>query len=61
MLRNAVLTVTTSLNINFLKKPGLAALEEAECRLLKTGKRLAVGKVSIRSDGDEDLVALLQQ
>jgi acyl-coenzyme A thioesterase PaaI-like protein len=56
MLRDAALTVTTSLNINFLKKPGLAALE-AECRLLKIGKRLAVGEVSIRSDGDEDLVA----
>jgi len=50
------LAVTTSLNINFLKKPAPAALE-AECRLLKIGKRLCVGEVSIRSDGDEDLVA----
>ena len=50
------LAVTTSLNINFLKKPRPAALE-AECRLLKIGKRLAVGEVSIRSDGDEHLVA----
>jgi acyl-coenzyme A thioesterase PaaI-like protein len=45
-----------SLNINFLKKPAPAALE-AQCRLLKIGKRLAVGEVSIRSEGDGDLVA----
>ena len=50
------LAVTTSLNINFLKKPAPAALE-AECRLLKIGKRLAVGEVSIRSECEEDLVA----
>jgi uncharacterized protein (TIGR00369 family) len=50
------LAVTTSLNINFLKKPAPAALE-AECRLLKIGKQLAVGEVSIRSEGEEDLVA----
>jgi uncharacterized protein (TIGR00369 family) len=50
------LAVTTSLNINFLKKPAPAALE-AQCRLLKIGKRLAVGEVSIRSEGEEDLVA----
>jgi uncharacterized protein (TIGR00369 family) len=50
------LAVTTSLNINFLKKPAPGALD-AECRLLKLGKRLAVGKVSIRSQGAEDLVA----
>ncbi len=50
------LAVTTSLNINFLKKPAPAALL-AECRLLKVGKRLAVGEVSIRSEGEDDLVA----
>jgi len=50
------LAVTTNLNINFLKKPTPSALE-AECRLLKIGKRLAVGEVSIRSVGTEDLVA----
>jgi uncharacterized protein (TIGR00369 family) len=50
------LAVTTNLNINFLKKPAPAALE-AECRLLKIGKRLAVGEVSIRSEGAEELVA----
>ena len=51
-----LMAVTTSLNINFLKKPAPAALV-AECRLLKIGKRLAVGEVSIRSEGEEDLVA----
>jgi uncharacterized protein (TIGR00369 family) len=50
------LAVTTSLNINFLRKPTPGALE-AECRLLKLGKRLAVGEVSIRSVGHEHLVA----
>jgi uncharacterized protein (TIGR00369 family) len=50
------LAVTTNLNINFLKKPRPAALL-AECRLLKLGKRLAVGDLSIRSEGEEDLVA----
>jgi uncharacterized protein (TIGR00369 family) len=50
------LAVTTNLNINFLKKPAPGALE-AECRLLKLGKRLAVGEVSIRSAGEEHLVA----
>jgi uncharacterized protein (TIGR00369 family) len=50
------LAVTTNLNINFLRKPGTRDLI-AECRLLKLGRRLAVGEVSIRSDGQEDPVA----
>jgi uncharacterized protein (TIGR00369 family) len=50
------LAVTTSLNINFLKKPAPGAMV-AECRLLKLGKRLAVGDVSLCSEGQEDLVA----
>jgi uncharacterized protein (TIGR00369 family) len=50
------LAVTTNLNINFLKKPAPGALI-GECRLLKLGKRLAVGDVTIRSDGEEDCVA----
>jgi uncharacterized protein (TIGR00369 family) len=50
------LAVTTSLSINFLRKPAPGPLE-AECRLLKLGKRLAVGEVSIRSEGEEELVA----
>ena len=50
------LAVTTQLNINFLRKPQPRDLI-AECHLLKLGKRLAVGEVSIRSDGDEEVVA----
>jgi uncharacterized protein (TIGR00369 family) len=50
------LAVTTNLTINFLKKPAPRDLI-AEARLLKLGKRLAVGEVSIRSDGEDDLVA----
>jgi len=50
------LAVTTSLNINFLRKPEARDLV-AECRLLKLGKRLAVGEVTILSDGVLDPVA----
>ncbi len=50
------LAVTTSLNINFLRKPELGALT-AECRLLKLGKRLAVGEVTIWAEGDQEPVA----
>lgn len=50
------LAVTVNLNINFLRKPAQRDLI-AECRLLKLGKRLAVGEVAIRSDGSDDPVA----
>lgn len=50
------LAVTTNLSINFLSKPEKADLI-AECRLLKAGKRLCVGEVSIHSDHSETLVA----
>jgi len=50
------LAVTINLNINFLRRPAQADLL-AEARLLKTGKRLAVGEVTIRSDGDDWPVA----
>ena len=39
------LAVTTSLNYNFLRKPGQGGLI-AEAKLLKLGKRLAVGEVA---------------
>jgi uncharacterized protein (TIGR00369 family) len=48
--------VTTNLNINFLNRPAPRALE-AECRLIKLGKRLAVGDIGIRSEGETDMVA----
>jgi uncharacterized protein (TIGR00369 family) len=50
------LAVTTSLNINFLRKPAARDLV-AECRLLKLGKRLAVGEVEICSQGVDEPVA----
>lgn len=50
------LAVTTNLSINFLQKPEKADLI-AECRLLKAGKRLCVGEVSIFSDGGDEPVA----
>ena len=49
------LAVTTSLNFNFLRKPEQRDLI-ADCRLLKLGKRLAVGDVSIYSEGSPDVV-----
>ncbi len=50
------LAVTINLSINFLRKPPQRDLF-ADARLIKLGKRLAVSEISIRSDGDEDLVA----
>jgi uncharacterized protein (TIGR00369 family) len=50
------LAVTTNLNINFLRKPARCDLV-AEARLLKLGKRLAVGEITIRSDGEAEPVA----
>jgi uncharacterized protein (TIGR00369 family) len=50
------LAVTTNLTINFLKKPAPRDLL-AEARLIKLGKRLAVGEVGIRSEGVDELVA----
>jgi len=50
------LAVTTNLNINFLRKPAQRDLI-AEARLIKLGKRLAVGEVQIYSEGEEEMVA----
>lgn len=50
------LAVTTNLNINFLRKPAQADLT-ADARLLKHGKRLVVGEVTIRSAGEDEPVA----
>ena len=51
------LAVTTSLNINFLRKgqPGQDVL--AAAKLLKLGKRLAVGEVNLLSAGSPDPIA----
>lgn len=51
------LTVTTSLNINFLRKPASGRDIIGVCRLLKLGKSLAVGEVTIYSEGIAEPVA----
>ncbi len=56
MIGAVELAVTTSLNINFLRRP-LPGDIVAEARILKLGKRLAVGEVSLHRDADEELVA----
>jgi uncharacterized protein (TIGR00369 family) len=50
------LAVTTNLNINFLRKPAQRDLI-ADVKLIKLGKRLAVGEVEIFSDGEDEMVA----
>ncbi len=47
------LAVTTNLTCNFLRRPRPGGVV-AECRLLKVGKRLAYGEVSLYSEGDEE-------
>ena len=56
MIGPVALAVTTSLNINFLRKPSPVDVI-AECRLLKLGSRLAVGDVLMFSEGDTEPVA----
>ncbi len=50
------LAVTTNLNINFLRKPAQADLI-ADAKLMKVGKRLAVGEVTLTSAGSDEPVA----
>jgi len=50
------LAVTINLNINFLRKAAPRDLV-TEARLLKLGKRLATGEVTIYSDGETEPVA----
>ena len=51
------LTVTTNLNVNFLRKPAADRDIIAVCKLLKVGKTLAVGEVALFSEGDPEPVA----
>ena len=51
------LAVTTSLTINFLRRPAADRRVVAECRLMKVGKTLAMGEVSLFSEGDAEPVA----
>ncbi len=50
------LAVTTNLTCNFLRRPQPAAVI-ARGRMLKLGKRLAVGEVELYSEGDPGMVA----
>ena len=50
------LAVTTSLNINFLRRPVQRDVI-GEARPLKVGRRLAAGEVTLFSDGDPEPVA----
>ncbi|WP_142849822.1 PaaI family thioesterase [Telmatospirillum sp. J64-1] len=56
MIGKVELAVTTNLSINFLRKPPQADVI-AEGRILKLGKRLAVGEVALYTDGSDDMVA----
>ncbi|WP_375460683.1 PaaI family thioesterase [uncultured Enterovirga sp.] len=49
------LAVTTNLSFNFLRKPEQRDII-ARCRLLKLGKRLAVGEVSLAHAGSDDVL-----
>jgi uncharacterized protein (TIGR00369 family) len=51
------LAVTTNLNINFLRKGAAEQDVVAEARLLKLGKRLAVGEVNLFSGAASDPIA----
>src|SRR5271169_5343692 len=50
------LAVTTNVSINFLRKPEPKDLV-GRAKLMKLGKRLAVGEVALYSPGEADMVA----
>jgi acyl-coenzyme A thioesterase PaaI-like protein len=51
------LAVTTSLTINFLRKPSARNPIVGACRLMKVGRILVVGEVALYSDRKEEMVA----
>lgn len=51
------LAVTTSLSFNFLRKPKAGRDLVGVCKLLKVGRTLAIGEVSLYSEGDDEPVA----
>ncbi|MFU9044918.1 PaaI family thioesterase [Acinetobacter tibetensis] len=51
------LTVTTNLNINFLRKPAASQDLRGVCKLMKVGKALIVGEVWIYSMNEDEPVA----
>jgi acyl-coenzyme A thioesterase PaaI-like protein len=51
------LAVTTSLTINFLRRPSARNPIVGVCRLIKVGRILVVGEVALYSDRKEEMVA----
>jgi acyl-coenzyme A thioesterase PaaI-like protein len=51
------LTVTTSLTINFLRKPAADKAIIGNCKLIKVGTSLIVGEVALHSVGNHAMVA----
>ncbi len=51
------LTVTTNLSINFMRKPSADRAIVGVCKLMKLGRTLAVGEVSLYSEGIPEPVA----
>ncbi|MDE1147887.1 MAG: PaaI family thioesterase [Azospirillaceae bacterium] len=51
-----LLAVTSNMNITFLRKPPPKPLV-AHARIIRLGRRLAYGEVTIHSEGEEDPVA----
>ncbi|MEX1668742.1 PaaI family thioesterase [Zhongshania guokunii] len=51
------LAVTTNLNINFLRKPSASSDIIGVCKLIKIGRLLIIGEVSLYSEGDDRPVA----
>ena len=51
------LAVTTSLTINFLRKPSPHRPIVGVCQLIKVGRGLVVGEVALYSGRDEEMVA----
>ena len=49
-------TVTTNININFLRRPVAKDLI-ADAKLMRVGRRLAVGEAWLHSEGSDDPVA----
>ncbi|MEN3164520.1 PaaI family thioesterase [Tistrella mobilis] len=52
----ARMAVTSNLNINFLRRPAMVDVL-SEARLIRCGRRLVYGEVSLYSDGDDEPVA----
>lgn len=51
------LAVTSNLSINFLRKPAADKAIIGRCKLIKVGRSLAVGEVSLYSEGSDEPVA----